>query len=64
MESRLNDLEMRIAYQDQIIEDLNKVVIELRREVERLNRRVEESENQEDALNLKDLAQEVPPPHY
>ena len=64
MESRLNDLEMRIAYQDQIIEDLNKVVIELRREVERLNRRVEESENQEDALNLKDLPQEVPPPHY
>lgn len=63
MESRLNDLEIRIAYQDKVIEDLNNVVIELRREVERLARQIEESQAGE-TENLKDLSQEVPPPHY
>ncbi len=64
MEERLNDLEIRISFQDQIIEDLNKVVIELRKKVEKM-----ESQNKKmieilDDANLKDPSLEVPPPHY
>jgi SlyX protein len=61
MEERLNDLEVKIAFQDQVIEDLNQVVIELRRKVEALERKLEDSEGIE---NLKDMSQEIPPPHY
>ncbi|RIJ24422.1 SlyX protein [Henriciella barbarensis] len=64
---RLNELEIRIAHQDQTIEDLNaaitaqwKLIERLERQVERLGERVADSENaagQADPVNR-------PPPHY
>ena len=65
--SRLDELEIRIAHQDQTIEDLNaaitaqwKLIERLEREVVRLAERVADSEQaagQADPVNR-------PPPHY
>ena len=64
MENRINDLEVRIAYQDKVIEELNSVVIELRGQIDFLARKIEQSEEEEGTENLKNLSEEVPPPHY
>jgi SlyX protein len=67
MKSRIDGLEMRIAYQDQIIEDLNsavtgqwKVIEDLTRRYKVLADRIDDAENSAGS----DPAKEPPPPHY
>ena len=64
---RIDRLEMRLAHQDQTIEDLNQAVIaqwkqidEQRRQLARLGERVEVGEQRADLAGLP----EPPPPHY
>ena len=65
--ARIDALEMRVAYQDETIETLNKTITAqwqqldaLNREIVRLRDRVAEAEN-----NLgQAAATEQPPPHY
>lgn len=64
VEKRLIELENKVSYQDYIIDDLNKVIIELRGEVEALKKQNKEAFDLLGALDLKDSSQEVPPPHY
>lgn len=64
MEERLNELEIKMAYQDQMIEDLNNIVIELRKEVETLEKKCKHLGEIIDNDDLKDSSLEVPPPHY
>lgn len=65
--SRLDELEMRVAHQDQTIEDLNaaiaaqwKLIERLERQVERLAERVTEAEQSAGETAPVDR----PPPHY
>jgi SlyX protein len=65
-EARLEALEVRVAYQDQTIEDLNTVVAAQWKEIERLAR---ELERVADRLQRAEEAAgsdepEPPPPHY
>jgi SlyX protein len=65
--ARLDALEIRIAYQDQTIEDLNAALIRQGQEIERLRRemRLLEAEMHEAmAATPGDPAAEPPPPHY
>ncbi len=67
LSARIDALEVRVAYQDQTIEDLNQTVVEQWRKIESLRRQLAE---------LLDRVQEVedsagptsrpepPPPHY
>ena len=64
MEERLTELETKITYQDQIIEDLNNVVIELRKKVDSLEKIVKTAIEAKDDTGLKDASLETPPPHY
>lgn len=64
--SAIERLEIRVAYQDQTIEELNSTVLaqwkaieELRRDLVRLEGRLRETEQQ-----LPDALPEPPPPHY
>lgn len=64
---RLDALEIRLAYQDEIIETLNKTVTEqwavidaLKREVARLTDRVQDAESKSGLPTQP----EPPPPHY
>ena len=64
IEERLTELENKVTYQDHIIDDLNKVVIELRAEVDAVKKENKEAFELLGSLDLKDSSQEVPPPHY
>lgn len=65
--ARLEALEVRVAYQDQVIDDLNQTVIDqwkkidaLRRQLNELLDRVQEVEDSSSSPR----APEPPPPHY
>ncbi len=65
--ARLEALEVRVAYQDQVIEDLNQTVIDqwkkidaLRRQLNELLDRVQEVED----ISAGPRTPEPPPPHY
>ncbi len=64
MEERLTNLETKISYQDQIIEDLNQVVIELQQKLEKLEKLCKALTDDSKGSNIKDHSLEVPPPHY
>lgn len=61
---RLTELETKVSYQDQTIEELNQVVIELRKEIETMEKKVQHLMNIVENDGLKDQSQEEPPPHY
>ena len=63
-EKRLIELESKVTYQDHLIDDLNKVVIDLRAEVAAVKKQNKEAFELLGALDLKDSSQEIPPPHY
>ncbi|HZH53126.1 MAG TPA: SlyX family protein [Microvirga sp.] len=65
--ARIDALEIRIAYQDEIIEDLNKTVVAQWKQIDTLTRqvanlldRVQEAEHKAGAPSTP----EPPPPHY
>lgn len=67
MAARIDTLETRIAYQDEAIEELNKVVVDQWARLDHVQRRLEGL--QERIRELQDRAgpeqhDEPPPPHY
>ncbi len=64
---RIDDLELRIAYQDQVIETLDKTVVEqwarLEQALARIQR-LEERLREIQPSNIRDPSEETPPPHY
>lgn len=64
---RIDNLEMRIAYQDEVVEILNRTVIEqwgkLDQALARI-KRLEERLREIQASNIRDPSEETPPPHY
>jgi SlyX protein len=62
---RLDALEMRIAYQDQTIEELNATITEQWKVIETLTRKLTTMEEQvRSGVFIADPATEKPPPHY
>jgi len=67
MEDRLVDLETRVAFQDDNLNELNATVVRQQREIDGLRAELEalRSKLRELALSpVGDAASEPPPPHY
>lgn len=67
MQDRLAELETRVAFQEQTLQDLNDVVTRQQAEIERLSRAYETLKVQLLELAPSLLAsrdEETPPPHY
>lgn len=67
LETRVEGLEARIAYQDQTIEEMSAVLTAQWREIETLTRQLARlAEAVDDARRgpARDPASEPPPPHY
>lgn len=68
LNSRIDALEMRLAYQDATIEDLNATITAQWREIDRLVRQManltERFEEEMDGRAGPSGAPEPPPPHY
>ena len=64
--ARLEALEVRVAYQDQVIEDLNQTVIDQWKKIDALRRQLNEvlDRVQEVEDNAGPRTPEPPPPHY
>jgi SlyX protein len=64
--SRLDALEVRVAYQDATIEDLNATITAQWREIDRLTRHVAELKDRFEEMGSPGLpaAPDAPPPHY
>lgn len=62
---RLEQLETRVAFQDQTIEELNAVITEQWTVIEQMRRKFELMEEQlRSGSYIADPASEKPPPHY
>ncbi|MEQ1616702.1 MAG: SlyX family protein [Hyphomicrobiaceae bacterium] len=67
LEARIDNLEMKITYQDDVIEALNKVIIKQWSGLEQFQRRIDGLEKRllEARDNVdQDPREEPPPPHY
>jgi len=63
--ARFDALEIKVAYQDQAIEDLNATITAQWKELERLGRLVVRLEDQlREAQSAGPQGPEPPPPHY
>ncbi len=63
MDERLKELEIKISYQDEVIETLNQVVIELRGELTAVAAKLKALEGQVLQGSSADPSND-PPPHY
>lgn len=67
MENRLIELETRLAFQDNSLQELNAVVVRQQREIDALTRELEMLKAQLRTLApdlVVNRADEAPPPHY
>ena len=65
LHDRIITLESLITRQERTIDELNGEILRLNRIVERLEQRFEAHEaRQDNALMLRPLSEEPPPPHY
>ncbi|MFC3150500.1 SlyX family protein [Litoribrevibacter euphylliae] len=66
MSNKVEDLESRLAFQEDTLETLNKVIIEQQKEIEKLNTYVrilkDKISSVENSITTPD--NEAPPPHY
>lgn len=67
LESRLEEVESRLSFQDNHIQELNDIITRLQLEVMTMAQRLSDSERQIQEITpslLKSLSEETPPPHY
>lgn len=63
-ENDLIELERALAYQERMLKELNTVVIEQGREIDKLKTIVFSLLENSDTALVKPLSEEIPPPHY
>lgn len=67
MESRLNDLETRVAFQDDLLETLNAIVAQQQQQLDLMQREIRLLYEQIKTLSPSDIAgsnEQERPPHY
>ncbi|NAZ96917.1 SlyX family protein [Vibrio toranzoniae] len=67
LESRVNDLECQLAFQEQTIEELNEALSQQQMLITRMQdqmKYVVGKVKNIDGSNLADASEETPPPHY
>jgi len=64
MEKRLTEIEIYLAEQERILEDLNTEVLRLSKQVAFLEKQIEQLKAEKEETLVKPLSEETPPPHY
>lgn len=67
METRLTNLEVKVAFQDDLLESLNRIVAQQQREIDLLQGEIRVLYDQLKSLQpslIATPAEEPPPPHY
>lgn len=66
-EKRIIELETKLTYQDDVIESLNTVIIDQQKELLEFSLKLDQlikHVTSDGKSNIKDITDEVPPPHY
>ncbi|MGD8567786.1 MAG: SlyX family protein [Gammaproteobacteria bacterium] len=67
MEDRLAELESRVAFQDNTIQELNDVIVKQQHQLDQLVSQYQDIRDQLQAIMpsvLANTSEETPPPHY
>lgn len=67
METRLTNLEVKIAFQDDLLESLNRIVASQQQQIDLLQQEMRLLYEQIKSLspsNIAEPVEETPPPHY
>jgi uncharacterized coiled-coil protein SlyX len=67
LEERLTEIELRVAFQDDTIQQLNDVIVRQQHDIEQLTEELQLLKQQMQILApslVVDQSQETPPPHY
>ncbi|KPJ94499.1 MAG: hypothetical protein AMJ55_06290 [Gammaproteobacteria bacterium SG8_15] len=67
LEERLTEIESRVAFQDDTIQQLNDVIVRQQHDIEQLTEELQLLKQQMQSLApslVVDQSQETPPPHY
>ncbi len=64
LDERLMNIEMALANQERVVEDLNQVVIEQGKVIDLLQKQNQYLLSRLDEETVKPLNEETPPPHY
>ncbi len=65
MEDRITDLETKICFHEQTLEELNQLIIEQQQQIDRLTLQLKKiAEVTDEDEGIVDISLEVPPPHY
>ncbi|WP_455222441.1 SlyX family protein [Kaarinaea lacus] len=67
IEERITEIESRVAFQDDTIQQLNDVIVRQQHDIEQLTEELQLLKQQIQSLApslVVDQAQETPPPHY
>lgn len=67
MESRIIDLETKVAYQEDLLEQLNEVVTRQQSEIDELLHQLKQLKRtlkEQLGEGIKPVSEEEPPPHY
>ena len=63
-DERFMTIEMTLANHEKMLDELNQVIIEQGRQIERLSKQNQYLLNLVEAETVKPLSEETPPPHY
>lgn len=64
LDERLMNIEMALANQERVVEDLNQVVIEQGKVIDWLQKQNQYLLSRLEEETVKPLSEETPPPHY
>ena len=64
MEKRLTEIEICLAEQERVLDDLNVEVLRLSKQVAFLEKQIEQLKAEKEETLVKPLSEETPPPHY
>jgi SlyX protein len=65
MQQRLTELELKVSYQDKLLQELNEVVFSLSKRLDQVESRQKSLKDQiANGTLVKNPEDETPPPHY
>lgn len=67
LENRITELEMKVAFQEQLLEELNQALVQQQFDMDRMQLQIRYMANKLKDFqpsNIASQAEETPPPHY
>ena len=64
MQDRLDTIEMYLAQQERMIDDLSSELLRLTKKVSKLEKQIDQIKAEKNETFVKPLSEETPPPHY